>query len=232
MKRLSAKRLRSDGSSASFLIHSWLSHSSLVRSKIGRRGADVAEVEELDQLLPREDLLVAVGPAEPRQVVHHRLGQDPLVPERLDRGRPVALGQALPVRPEDHRDVGEHRQRVAERLVAEDLLRRVREVVVAADHVGDLHRDVVHDHAEVVGRRAVGAHEDPVVELARSKRHVAVDRSCTTVVPASGMRSRSAAGDAGTERDVPAAAGVAEGLAARLGGLAPGVELSGVQSQR
>jgi hypothetical protein len=37
-----------------------------------------------------------------------------------------------------------------------DLARRVVDVVVATDHMGDGHVDVVHHHAEVVGGRAVG----------------------------------------------------------------------------
>jgi hypothetical protein len=38
-------------------------------------------------------------------------------------------------------------------------------VVVATDHVRDLHVVVVHHHAEIVGRRAVGTGDDQVVEL-------------------------------------------------------------------
>ena len=59
------------------------SHSSLVTSKTAAGGGDVLDVEELDELGAREDFLVAVRPAEPRQVVHHRVGQ-----ERRRRGRP------------------------------------------------------------------------------------------------------------------------------------------------
>src|SRR2546422_8479019 len=44
--------------------------------------SDVLDVEELDQLLPREDLLVAVGPAQAGQVVDHRLGGNSRVTER------------------------------------------------------------------------------------------------------------------------------------------------------
>ena len=99
---------------------------------------------------------------------------------------------------QDHRDVGEDRQRVAEGLVAEHLLRRVRQVVVAADDVGDLHGHVVHDHAEVVGRRAVGPHEDPVVELRRcSNATVPWITSSTTVSPSRGIASRRACGSDG-----------------------------------
>src|SRR5204862_3575222 len=53
---------------------------------------------------------------------------------------------------------------------------RVRQVIVPADHVGDPHRDVVHDDAEVVRGRPLGADEDPVVELAVIERHRTVDQ--------------------------------------------------------
>ena len=56
----------------------------------------------------------------------------------------------------------------AQRLVDQRLARGVVQVVVAADHVGDAHVVVVDHHGEVVGRRAVGAQQDQVVELACS----------------------------------------------------------------
>ena len=62
----------------------------------------------------------------------------------------------------------------AERAQHVDLARRVVDVVVAADHVRDLHVVVVDDDAEVVGGRAVGARDDQVVELAAVERDRAV----------------------------------------------------------
>ena len=60
--------------------------------------------------------------------------------------------------------MGEDRRRIVQRRIAGDLLGRVAQVVVAANDVRDLHGHVVHDRAEVVGRRPVGAHENPVVQ--------------------------------------------------------------------
>ena len=71
----------------------------------------------------------------------------------------MPLAQPLLVGPEDQRHVRELRHRRAERLVQQHLLRRVRDVIVAADHVGDRHVDVVDDDREVVGRVAVGAQD-------------------------------------------------------------------------
>ena len=86
----------------------------------------------------------------------------------------MALGELAAVRSEDHRHVGEGRRLRVQRPVDVDLARRVVEVVVAANHVGDAHVHVVHDHGEIVGGHAVRAHEDDVVEFLVVKLHVAV----------------------------------------------------------
>ena len=62
----------------------------------------------------------------------------------------------------------------AERLVDEDLARRVGQVVVAADDVRDAHVRVVAHHGEVVGGASVGAHDDHVVHHLGREAHVAV----------------------------------------------------------
>ena len=59
----------------------------------------------------------------------------------------------------------ERGHRAAERLVEQHLLRRVRDVVVAADDVRDLHVDVVDDDRQVIGRVAVGAEDDEVLDV-------------------------------------------------------------------
>ena len=47
-------------------------------------------------------------------------------------------------------------------------------MVVAADHVGDAHVVVVDHHGQHVGRRAVGAQQDHVVELGVLDRDLAL----------------------------------------------------------
>jgi hypothetical protein len=193
-----------------------------------RRGQpDVGEVEVLGYLLAREDLLVSVGPAEARQVVEERLRHDPRLAKGLHARGPVALGQAILVRPEDQGDMREGRRRVPESAVTLHLLRRVRQVVITPDHVRDLHRHVVHHRAEIVGGRAVGADEDPVVELAVVEHHRAVEKIFHHGLPllgdteAEGMRL--VRGDIG----LAAGARVAEGLGPGLGRLPQRVELGG-----
>ena len=81
-------------------------------------------------------LLVGGEPgAEQRDVVVDRLGQVAGVAQLLHRGRAVALGQLLPVGAVQQRQVRVARRRRAERLEHEQLLGRVREVVLAAHDV-------------------------------------------------------------------------------------------------
>src|SRR5918998_386488 len=99
----------------------------LVLVEDGRVAADAVDAEALRELVAGKDLLVrGVAGAEQRQVVEQRVRQVALRRELLDVRRAVALGQFLPVRAQDHRDVGEGRQGVAQGLVDQDLARRVR----------------------------------------------------------------------------------------------------------
>ena len=83
-------------------------------------------------------------------------------------------------------------RRRAERLVEEDLPRRVGEMVVAADDVRDPHVDVVDDDAEVVDRRCRRcAAMTKSSSSAFWKTTRPFTRSSTTVSPSSGVRKRS-----------------------------------------
>ena len=62
----------------------------------------------------------------------------------------------------------------AERLIEQHLLRRVRHVIVAADHMRDRHVDVVHDHGEVIRGMAVGAQDDEALDVLVGERNGAV----------------------------------------------------------
>ena len=60
-----------------------------------------------------------------------------------------------------------------QRLIQQDLLRRIRDVIVAADDVRDGHVDVVDHHRQMVGGVAIGAQNHErldvlVVELDRA----------------------------------------------------------------
>ena len=61
--------------------------------------------------------------------------------------------------------MGKHRQAGAQRLVEQNLLGRVRNMIGAADDVGDPHIHVVGDHAQVVGGTAIGAQQHEVFQF-------------------------------------------------------------------
>ena len=119
----------------------------------------------LDQLGAREELLVAMRPAEACQIVDHGVGQVAEIAIGKDRGGAVTLGEPGPVEPEDQGNVGEAGRTRAERTIEEDLARGVRQMVVAADDVRDRHLGVVHDAAEDEEGRAVGADDDEIVQV-------------------------------------------------------------------
>src|SRR5664280_415431 len=134
------------------------------------RGSDALEREERDHLGEGHPLSVLAGrPAQEREEVIERGRQVALRLELLHARRAVALAQLLAVGAENHPEVREDGQGGAERAEQRHVLRRVREVVGAADDVGDPHRDVVHADREVVEGVAVRAYEDEIVQRARRK---------------------------------------------------------------
>ena len=88
----------------------------------------------------------------------------------------------------------ERRHRPSERLEQQHVLRRVRDVIVAADDVRDLHVDVVHDDREVVGRLAVRAQDDEVLDVRRCRTRSARAPDRRTSVCPSGTWKRIARG--------------------------------------
>ena len=72
--------------------------------------------------------------------------------------------------------MAEARLPVAERADERDVLRRVRQVVLAADDVGDLHGLVVDDHHEVVQGHAIGADDHEVTQQAVVELDLAADQ--------------------------------------------------------
>ena len=135
------------------------------RVEARRATVDVDDVEPLDRLLDRDDLLVAMAPAKAHQIIAQRLGQVAHLAIGLDPDRAVALRQLRSIGPMDQRDMGEFRGRPVERAVDLGLAEGVVEMVVAADHMGDAHVVIVDDHRQVVGRRPVGAQQDQIVEF-------------------------------------------------------------------
>ena len=68
------------------------------------------------------------------------------------------------IRPHDERHVREAGRREPERLVQEQLPRRVRDVILASDHIRHLHQRIVDHDGEVVGGVAIGADDDRIAD--------------------------------------------------------------------
>ncbi len=138
---------------------------------------DPLEGEELDHLRLGQDLPVATRrPTQEGEEVAHRERQDAQVAIVAHRRRAMTLGELLPVGAQDHRHMGEGGDRLTQGAVDRDLLRGVGDVVITPDHVGDLHRDVVRHHGEVVDRAPVAPQDDEVVEVATLKADPLVHR--------------------------------------------------------
>ncbi len=131
-----------------------------------RRGAmDVGHIEKRGHLGETEDLLVAMGPSKPHQIVQEGLGQIAFVAILHDAHGAMTLREPRAVFSENHRDVRVDRQGRVEGAQDVDLPWRVVQVIVAADDMGDAHVHVIDDDGEVVGGRAVGAGDDEIVEF-------------------------------------------------------------------
>ena len=112
----------------------------------------------------------------------------------------------------------EARQRVAQRLEDQELREGVRQMLLGADDVGDLHLGVVDDAGEVVERRAVGPDDHEVADLVGLLLDVPLDQVVDD--------ERAAERDLEPEREgapfglEPGQVGVGERLAAEsIGGL-------------
>ena len=131
-----------------------------------RRGlADAGQVEPGDGLGVAEQFVVAVRPAQAGQIVAHGLGQIAHLGVFMHRLGAVPLGQFGAVRPVNQRDVGEDRARPAQRVVDQALTCGVVQVIVAANDVGHAHVVIVHHHGQIIGRGAVRAQQDQIVQI-------------------------------------------------------------------
>ena len=79
----------------------------------------------------------------------------------------MALGKLGTIRGENEGHVRELRKREAEGVVHERLAKRVRQVLLGAQHVGDSHGGVVHGDAKVVHGHTVGAQHHEIAERVR-----------------------------------------------------------------
>src|SRR3972149_6257769 len=72
--------------------------------------------------------------------------------------------------------MGELGRLIPEGLVELYLAGSVVQVVVTPDHVSNVHRDIVHDDRKIIGREAIRALYDQIVQLLIVKCHGAADK--------------------------------------------------------
>ena len=135
----------------------------------------MGEIEGLDHLLRREELLIPMAPAQAHQIVAQGGGQIAHGPVGVDPERPVALGELGAIGPMDERDMGHDRHGPAQRLIDMGLAGRVGQMVVAPDDMGDAHVVIVHHHGQHIGGVAVRAQQHEVVEVLVGEHDAALD---------------------------------------------------------
>ena len=125
--------------------------------------------ELLHQLVQVECLaLVPRRPAQKHQEVDQRFRQVALRSVFPDPLRAVSLREFLAPTIHHQRQVGKDRRRPAKRFIQQHLPKRVGDVVLAANHMADLHVVVVHHDRHVVQRRTVTARNDEVINVVRT----------------------------------------------------------------
>jgi hypothetical protein len=132
---------------------------------------DVGDVEQFDHLVDAEYFLVAMRPAEPNQVIQQSLAKITLVPVFAYVYRTVTLRQLCAVGAEDHGQMCKLRRRRTQCVVHIYLSRRIVEVIVASNHVGNTHIGIIDDDREIVRRRPVRTGYYEIVELGVLEHH-------------------------------------------------------------
>src|SRR5436190_12474932 len=77
----------------------------------------------------------------------------------------MALGELLPVGSVDHWHMTKNWGHMTEGPVHRELFRRIGNVIVAPQHMRDLHVDVVHDHGKVVEGGAIGPQNHKIANI-------------------------------------------------------------------
>ncbi len=90
--------------------------------------------------------------------------------------RAMAFGKLFSVGSVDHRHVTKNWRHLPERPVDGDLLGGIRDVVVAPQHVGDVHVDVVDDYCEVVEGRAIRPQNHKIANILTFETDASVHR--------------------------------------------------------
>ncbi len=103
-----------------------------------------------------------------RQVSHFLIGHN--------GSRTVSFTEARFIGSQNHGNMGKFRDSKTQRLIKQNLARRVIDMVIAADDMGNVHQRVINDHSKVVGRVTIATLNDQIVKLFIIKTNVSFNQ--------------------------------------------------------
>jgi hypothetical protein len=137
---------------------------------------DGRQLEAACELIERQHLFaLSRRPSNEREIVRQCFRQITLRSKFRDGRRAMPFRQRRVIGAHDEREVRKGRRRPAERLVQQHLSRGIGDVILAADHVRDLHQRIVDHDGKVVGRYAIGPQQHGIADDLRMKSHFAAD---------------------------------------------------------
>src|SRR5271156_1367170 len=130
------------------------------------RPAHARKREPLDQFRsPHEFAVIARGPSQQRQKIPERLRQESFIRIRTHAGRPVPFRKPRAVGPQNQRHVRENRRCRPQRVINQHLLRRIRQMIRAANNVRDAHINIIHHHAQLISRHSARAQQHKILDV-------------------------------------------------------------------
>ena len=139
-----------------------------------RRFPDIAEIKPFNQLRRGKNLLVAMAPSQPRQVIAQGRGQITQGAVGLDPQRPVALGKLGAIPTVNERHMSHIRHRPIHGQIDLRLPRRVGEMINPADNMGHPHVVVINHDGKIIGGVAIGAQDDQIIQVPVGQHHTAL----------------------------------------------------------
>ena len=110
-----------------------------------------------------------VDMAESRQIIQQRLRQITSGSQLAQAQIALALGQWSAISPDDQRQMAIFRRGQFQRLQQQQLARGVRQMVFAAQHVGNPHQRIVYGVGEKELRRTIGPANDEIADVVAGK---------------------------------------------------------------
>src|SRR5579863_4139340 len=122
------------------------------------------------------EFVARVGVSQAGEIVEQRLRQKAVGPEFLQATTALALRQGRPALPHDQRQVGVTGWLHPQSLQQQELSRGIRQMVLATQHMGDVHERIVDCVAEEKCWTAIGAADDEVADVAMGEGLASADQ--------------------------------------------------------